>query len=583
MPAFSSPIDCTPWVIGGLWPAELSTITAENTALAEYLKADLQRIADSANEQLKMVKRAGLADLPRQAEEARVIDEARARAVQRVESTIRQLHAVKAGVTAGYPRTGIDEPLSPDIDQTQVIPAVTDAGPLRHAPASSVRKPRWRAVAKPAPVAPQRGGDEPEALPHETAGEENAPAPDMEETQVIPSIMEVERVLDAPAVEPGWEPVASGRHHAEPEEPATLGEEPEGARDTDTEDDVAAASMEETQVIPVITEIEPVVDEPAEGVAEAGWEPLANGRHHIEVDEPEAGRDEAQPSQQAELHADDAAAASMEETQVIPVITEIEPAVDQPAESVAEAGGEPADGGHHHMEVEEPEAGQDEPEATQEPAAPPREKSIAATGFDIDRLNRLLEFVVRQEPRLNWAVGDLPDGTTVLVTDLAHGWIPAGINLPAGVRLLEPERRTGRVSALIGDAARVVTYAPGDSLRRSADFAATKSSLEARELPAIADLGRVLSEATRRFDGLPRIAQRLADAAAADAVVIDQEVDVLRVHLDTARYQLLVQYPTVNPALLLKCLLMAATEGIASGDTVSANYHLAWYQRLAAQ
>ncbi|MGZ4583215.1 MAG: DUF5631 domain-containing protein, partial [Mycobacterium sp.] len=143
--------------------------------------------------------------------------------------------------------------------------------------------------------------------------------------------------------------------------------------------------------------------------------------------------------------------------------------------------------------------------------------------------------------------------------------------------------RTGRVSALIGDAARVVTYAPGDSLRRSADFAATKSSLEARELPAIEDLGRVLSETTRRFDGLPRIVQRLADAAAADAVVIDQEVDVLRVHLDTARYQLLVQYPTVNPALLLKCLLMAATEGIASGDSVSANYHLAWYQKLATR
>ena len=505
-PAFSSPIDCTPWVIGGLWPAELSTITGENATLAEYLKADLRRIADGANEQLKMIKRAGLADLPRQAEEARVIDEARARAVRRVESTIRHLHAVKPGVTAGYPRPRIVEPLSPDMDQTQVIPAVTEAGPLPHAPARSVRKPHWRVVDMPAPVAPHGGGDEPEALPHETAVEENAaattPAPDMEETQVIPSITEVESV-------------ANGRHHAEAEEPATFGEEPEGARDTDTEDDAAAASMEETQVIPAITGAEPVVDEPAE--------------------------------------------------------------------SAAEAGGEPADSGRHHAVVGEPVVGQDEPERPREPATPIREKTTAATGFDIGRLNRLLEFVVRQEPRLNWAVGDLLDGTTVLVTDLAHGWIPAGINLPAGVRLLEPGRRTGRVSALIGDAARVVTYAPGDSLRRSADFAATKSSLEARELPAIEDLGRVLSETTRRFDGLPRIVQRLADAAAADAVVIDQEVDVLRVHLDTARYQLLVQYPTVNPALLLRCLLMAATEGIASGDSVSANYHLAWYQKLATQ
>ena len=201
---------------------------------------------------------------------------------------------------------------------------------------------------------------------------------------------------------------------------------------------------------------------------------------------------------------------------------------------------------------------------------------------DTDRLNRILEFVVRQEPRLHWAVGDRVDGTTLVVTDLAHGWIPSGIALPAGVRVLEPEQRTGRVSALIGDTARIVTYAPGDSLRRSPNLAATKSSLQPRELPVIEDLGRVLSEATRWRNGLPQIVQRLAQAAAVGAAVVDQEVDVVRVHLDTARYQLLVQYPDVNPALLLNCLLLAATEGIASGDAVSANYHLAWYQRLGA-
>lgn len=551
IPAFSSPIDCTPWVIGGLWPAELSTTTAENATLAEYLKADLQRIADSANEQLKLIKRAGLADLPRQAEEARVIDEARARAVRRVESTIRRLHAVKAEVTAEYTRPEVAEPLSPDMDQTQVIPAVTEAGSVPDAP-TSVRRPRWRVVENPAPVVRQGGGDEPEAPPQDTAVEEvaaePATAPNMEETQVIPSVTEAEPVVDAPAegAERGW-PVGNGRHHAEVEEPATYEDVPEWRTDADAEDGTATASMEETQVIPAITETEPLVDEPAE----ADWEPVANGRHHAEPGEPAPDDDGTQPAEPA------AAAVPMEETQVIPAVTEAEPVVEEPAEGPAAPDWEPA---------------------------PPRgERATAPTGFDTDRLNRLLEFVVRQESRLNWAVGDLADGTTILVTDLSHGWIPAGINLPAGVRLLEPERRTGRVSALIGEAARVVTYAPGDSLRRSADFTATKSSLEPRELPVIEDLGRVLSETTRRFDGLPRIVQRLADAAAADGVVIDQEVDVLRVHLDTARYQLLVQYPTVNPALLLKCLLIAATEGIASGDSVSANYHLAWYQKLAGQ
>lgn len=580
MPAFSSPIDCTPWVIGGLWPAELSTITAENAAVAEYLKTDLQRIADSANDHLKMIKRAGLADLPRQAEEARVIDEARARAVRRVESTIRQLHAVTAGATAGSARPHpAGPPPPPDMDRTQVLPAVADWGPPG-------RRPRWRVVEKPAPVAPDEG--EPAAPPDDKAPEETAPTPDIEDTQVIPRISAAEPGTEAPAErapEPAWEPAANGRHHLEPDE---LGWTPDAEManaaveetqiipaiaEIEPEDPPiprvatpAATPMEETQVIPAVTEPEPVDEEPAEVAAPADWEPVWNGRHHAEPDEPTGGEAEL-PDPVADI----AAAAAMEETQVIPAVPEAEP---------AEA--EPADSGRHHAEPEEP-AGRGEPAPPEPFRRPAQEKATAATGFDIDRLNRLLEFVVRQEPRLNWAIGDRADGTTVLVTDLAHGWIPAGINLPAGVRLLAPERRTGRVAALIGDAIRVVSYSPGDSLRRSADFAATRSSSEPRELPAIADLGTVLSATTRRFEGLPRIVQRLADTAAAEAVVIDQEVDVLRVHLDTARYQLLVQYPTVNPTLLLKCLLMAATEGLASGDPVSANYHLAWYQKLAAE
>ncbi|MGD1256045.1 DUF5631 domain-containing protein [Mycobacterium seoulense] len=568
MPAFSSPIDCTPWVIGGLWPAELATLTTENATLAEYLKVDLQRIADNANEQLRMIKRAGLADLSRQAEEARVIDEARARAVRRVESTIRQLRSVNAG----YPRPQVAEPPSPDMEQTRIIPAVTDARPSE-APTRTVRKPRWRVADRPPPVTPQRG-DEPGPPPQETPAQEiaaeAAPAPDMpdmpempdmEETQVIPRAAEVEHVVEAPAedVEPGQGSVTNGRNYVPAQEPATHQDEP----DWPPEADAAVTAIGETQVIPAIAEVEGVVGEPADSVSAMDWEPVATGRHHVDVE----GADEAQHEPEP---AETAAAASIEETQVIPAITEAEPVVD-----------EPADSGRHHAVAGEAAAGHDEPQVPREPSGLPRGNSPIATGFEVDRLNRLLEYVVRQEPRLNWAVGDRADGTTVLVTDLAHGWIPAGITLPAGVRLLEPEPRTGRVGALIGDAVRVVTYAPGDSLRRSADFAATKSSVEPRELPAIEDLGRALSETTRRFDGLPRIVQRLADAAAADAVIIDQEVDVLRVHLDTARYQLLVQYPAVNPTLLLKCLLMAATEGLASGDAISANYHLAWYRKLA--
>ena len=69
-------------------------------------------------------------------------------------------------------------------------------------------------------------------------------------------------------------------------------------------------------------------------------------------------------------------------------------------------------------------------------------------------------------------------------------------------------------------------------------------------------------------------------AVAGTCVVEEEEVDLLRAHLDTARYQVLIQYPDVGSALLLNCLLLAATESLVTGDSISANYHFAWFQKL---
>ncbi len=74
----------------------------------------------------------------------------------------------------------------------------------------------------------------------------------------------------------------------------------------------------------------------------------------------------------------------------------------------------------------------------------------------------------------------------------------------------------------------------------------------------------------------------LAKAGAGRTGVLDAEVDVLRVHSDTARYQLMAQYPDVDAALLSNCLLLAATEAIAVSDELSANYHFAWFEALNA-
>ncbi|MGL0714138.1 DUF5632 domain-containing protein [Mycobacterium avium subsp. paratuberculosis] len=527
IPAFSSPVDCTPWVTGGLWPAELSTVTPETATLAEYLKADLQRIADGANDELRKLKRAGMTDTARQAAEARVIEQARTRAVRRVESTIRYLHAVQSGARPpAPPRPTLDAP-GADLERTQVLPAVGDAEHTAGPPAQQTPE------ARPRPTRRRAAEDEPAQL---------------EETRVLPAIRDDAAAADASV----------------PETPASEAPVPEAP--------AAEAPVPEAPETPAPEA--PAAEAP---VPEPLGEPTTRGRHHAPVPEPVPEHVEPDIAAPAE-------AADLEQTQVIPVVRRDEPVPEPPVVAPPEPAEEPADSGRHHAPADRDEpATESRPAVADTETAQPRvEKPAPTTAFDNNRLNRLLEFVVRQEPRLNWAIGDRADGTTILVTDLAHGWIPSGIALPAGVRLLEPERRSGDVVALIGETVRRVTYTPGDTLRRSADFAATQSSSQPRELPPIDDLATAISRAIRGRADLPKIVPRLADAAAAGAVIVDQEVDVLRVHLDTARYQLLVQYPNVNPALLLKCLLMAATEGIASGDPVSANYHLAWYRTLAA-
>jgi hypothetical protein len=485
MPAFSSPIDCTPWVIGGLWPAELSTVTDETATLAEYLKADLQRIIGSANDELKIIKRAGMADAARQAEEARVIDEARANAVRRVESTIRHLRTMKTEVHAEHPRMQVAERFpGTDIDETQVIPAVTAVEPAADEPTGTAPEPleSTQSDRQDAPVAGPSADDDDEPEASE-AGHRAAADDAAAETATTPE-------PEAPEA-----PAAAVQAESDSErlllafvDPASTVPEPQESTDSDRQD-------------------APAVDPVADPLADDDESEASDGRHRAP--------------------ADDGAARA--------VITP-------------------------------------EPEASEAPAP--------IVEADSERLQRLLAFVVRQEPRLNWAVGDHADGTTVLVTDLAHGWIPPGITLPAGVRLLEPGRRTGKVSALVGETTRAATYTPGDPVGRSADFAATEPSVQARELPVVEDLGWELGRITHWRDGLPRLVHTLAKAAAAGTGVVEEEADLLRVHLDTARYQVQIQYPDVEPALLLNCLLLAATESSVAGDLISANYHLAWFQKL---
>lgn len=404
VPSLRSKPDCTPWVLGGLWPADLEHLTPRTEPLAEYLKRDLLRIAASANERLSAITHSDLSKQAREAEEFRVINVARAFAVLRVESTVRQLRR---------------EPLG---------------------------------------VAPETFG---------ITGRHN-------------------RVIEAP---PAREPA---RHRAP--DPADFGwSYSEGS--TQTADAVQAPTGLEPEVIidATPTESEPVLVE-----------------------------------------------AVLDVVDIMP----------GPGKA-------------------------DEPPAA---AAAPTEPASGESGPQ--RLTRLLGVVTRQEPGLRWGIGEFPDGTTVLVTDLAHGWVPPGVEVPEGVTLLSPRRRDDSLAQLLHGSIASNTYSPGDPFGPGSDVA-TSVSATARQAEAPADLENQLAESTRGRTGLPRLAHALAEIAAAGAQPRDGELDVLRVHLDTARYQLLAQYPDVDPPLLLNCLLLAATEAVATGDARSAGYHFAWFRALS--
>ncbi|ORW70324.1 hypothetical protein AWC24_04185 [Mycolicibacter senuensis] len=460
----------------------MATITPETAPLADYLSADLQRIANSANEKLHVIGRSDLVGQARQTAEARVINVARAFAVLRVESTVRQLH--KEALEFGTEYVSLNAAPVPD-EAPERIPATPEqsrsAEPPHEIGGKRGRRARHR-MPEPVVVDAPTELTPPTPAPTPPPAEKTSPPP-----EVLPPAPPPPPPPPPPAPEPApvFETVEPDRPAAEPQPAVPPGE-------------LAVVPPAEPAVVP---------------------------------------RDEGHDDQ----------------TTVMPVAAE-------PVAAPASPEPVPA-----------------------EPALPaPAPPAPAVTESGEQRLQRLLAFVARQEPGLRWAIGTFADGRTLLVTDVADGWIPSGIELPAGVHLLEPGRRSGTATAMLSAAAESASYGPGDRLGWASDFAATDASVQPRELELIDDLGWQLSEATHWRDGLPRMANTLAKAGSAGTGVLDAEVDLLRVHLDTLRYQLLAQYPDTDLTLVLNCMLLAATEGVATGDTVSANYHYSWFRTLSA-
>lgn len=200
-------------------------------------------------------------------------------------------------------------------------------------------------------------------------------------------------------------------------------------------------------------------------------------------------------------------------------------------------------------------------------------------------LQRKVDAVARQAPNLAWAAGLRDDETTtVVVTDLAGGWIPPTVKLPPGVTLLDPAQRRRDTTAvdLLGAVIASATHQPNTYITEAGpDDPVPGTGERARYGQQVDELGPTLIGAAGSSTRLPRIVQTVAQAVARRSGVADNEVELFRqVVADTAA-RVLSAYPEHAPRDVADWTLLAAVDALIEGSEELARYHLAWHQAVA--
>ncbi len=208
--------------------------------------------------------------------------------------------------------------------------------------------------------------------------------------------------------------------------------------------------------------------------------------------------------------------------------------------------------------------------------------AVSGRAAEQQRLQRLVDAVARQEPRLSWAAGLRDDGTTsLLVTDLAGGWIPPHVRLPANVTLLEPSARRRDASAvdLLGAVVTAAAHEPNAYVAEPGpDAPVLSGDRPARSAaPHVDELGPTLVDAVRRRDGLPRIAQAIAAPAVRKTGVLGSEDEMLRGRIAALQESVLNAYPDHDLSTLADWMLLAAIAALIDEHEYLANYHMAWF------
>lgn len=197
------------------------------------------------------------------------------------------------------------------------------------------------------------------------------------------------------------------------------------------------------------------------------------------------------------------------------------------------------------------------------------------------RLQRIVDAVARQAPMLAWAAGLREDGSTLLVTDVACGWIPPNVRLPAGVNILAPAVRRLDMSPvqLLGGVGLVASHEPMAYVAEPDSEAPALTGERARHGRDVPELGPTLVDIARHCDGLKRLVVTGALFAGRGGLA-DNEREMLAAY--TAEYgkSVLAEYPAVSAVALRRWMVAAAVGALLDGHRATAAYHVAWISAL---
>lgn len=614
------PQDCSSAVLDGLWPYELMIARPETEAIAHHLRESLLKIAETANQNLRELYQRPMSPPQRQAEEWRIINVARSFAVLRVESTVRQIGARPAlgwknsdyFVSGGAYEPELTQEIS--LEVIEAAKRMTPPPPTAHTwePAGALERPApvfddTEAVTGPEPIiasTPRHARadvvegelvDEPTVAVRVTR--------DADGRVVVEPVRVSQGQAEDEAVAQSWpdEPVEHTMQVDEnlvqamwPDEPV---ENNHQVVDVEVVEELNQADSDyaagNTVTGEQLRERYGVVEEPA--IPPVPVAPAAAADTHLEskidafAPRPEEARSEVRdPTTSGRFEAQQPPA----EPERIgrPPVPEMPPPFTPPPSADPKPTPFPRST-HPEPPVSPlgpmPTVRPAEPTPTVRPIRPvpppPQPPVVAIEQGRQARLQQIVGSLARQSPALRWLVGQRADGTVVAATDVLSGWIPPGVVLPSGVTVLDPQRRSGSLGEWIDPVVLKASYGPGDRIEGRAGAALQLDEAAFAVVDVGEDLGWRLAEESRLREDLPRIAHTLAKAGASGTGVTEGELDVLRVHLETAIQMLLVGYPDVNEQRAASCMLLGACEAMAAGQMVLAAYHFGWYGTFAGR